>query len=64
MLDMAKRRTKRKRKVPEDDMQKTINGNFEATTHSFEGATKVTQEIASRIVDYSKRSLGSPETEE
>jgi hypothetical protein len=45
-------------------MQKTINGNFEATTHSFEGATKVTQEIASRIVDYSKRSLGSPETEE
>jgi hypothetical protein len=38
-------------------MQKTINENLEATTRSFEGATKVTQEIASQIADYSKRSF-------
>jgi hypothetical protein len=37
-------------------MQKTINENL-ATTHSFEGATKVTQEIAGQIADYSKRSF-------
>jgi hypothetical protein len=54
---MAKRRTKRKWKVLEDDMQKTINENLEAATHSFEGATKVTQEIASQIADYSRRSF-------
>src|SRR5215475_11699875 len=56
MLDMAKRRTQPKRKVP-TDMQKTINDNLYATTQSFEGATKVTQEIASQIADYSKRSF-------
>jgi len=39
----------------EDDMQKTIYDNLGAT--SFEGATRVTQEIASQIADYSKRSL-------
>ena len=38
-------------------MQKTINDNLDATTHSFKGATKVTQEIASQIADYSKRSF-------
>jgi hypothetical protein len=57
MLGMAKQRTKRKRKVSEDDMQETINANLEATTRSFEGATRVTQEIASQIADYSKRSF-------
>ena len=57
---MAKRRTKRKRKVPTvkiDDMQRTTNDNLDATMHSFEGATRVTQEIASQIADYSKRSF-------
>jgi hypothetical protein len=38
-------------------MQKTINENLEARPHSFERATKVTQEIASQIADYSKRSF-------
>jgi hypothetical protein len=57
---MARRRTKRKRKVPTvkiDDMQRTTNDNLDATMHSFEGATRVTQEMASQIADYSKRSF-------
>jgi hypothetical protein len=55
---MAKRRTKRKRKVPKVkyDMQKT-NENVDAIIPSYEGATKVTQEIASEIVDFSKHSF-------
>src|SRR5262249_7103418 len=61
MLDMAKRRTERKRKVPMqktlDDMEKTTAANADAKMRSFEGATKVTQEIASQIADYSKRSF-------
>jgi hypothetical protein len=40
-----------------DDMQKTANANVDAMTHSFEGATRVTQEIAGQIADYSKRSF-------
>jgi hypothetical protein len=36
----GKRRTKRKWKVLEDDMQKMINENLEAATHSFEGRRK------------------------
>ena len=58
---MAKPRTKRKRKVPMqktfDDTQKTTTANLDAAVHSFEGATRVTQEIASQIADYSKRSF-------
>jgi hypothetical protein len=64
---MAKQRSDRKRKVPTvklDDVQqttnnalKTTNDTLNATTRSFEGATRVTQEIASQIADYSKRSL-------
>src|SRR5215475_4719422 len=56
---MAKRRTKRKRKAPtvKDDVQKITNENVNATMRSFEGATKVTQAIASQIADYSKRSF-------
>jgi hypothetical protein len=56
---MAKRRTKRKRKVPKVkyDMQKTINENVDATIQSYEGATEVTQEIASQIADFSKHSF-------
>ena len=38
-------------------MQRTTNDTLAATMHSFEGPTKVTQEIASQIVDYSKRSF-------
>jgi hypothetical protein len=55
---MAKRRTKRKRKVPMvktfDDMQKT---SADATMHSFEGVTKATQAISTEIADYTKRSF-------
>jgi hypothetical protein len=40
-----------------DDMQRTTNDNLDATLHSFEGATRVTQEITSQIADYSKRSF-------
>ena len=40
-----------------DDVQRTANANVEATTRSFEGASRVTQEIASQIADYSKRSF-------
>jgi hypothetical protein len=57
---MVKRRTTRKRKVPTvklDDIQKTTDANVQATMNSFEGPTKVTQEIASQIADYSKRSF-------
>ena len=60
MLAMAKRRTKRKRKVPTvkfDDMQRTNNVNVDAAMHSFEGPTKATLAIASKIADYSKRSF-------
>ena len=57
---MVKRRTTRKRKAPTlklDDMQNTTKDNLDATMYSFEGATRVTQEIASQIADYSKRSF-------
>jgi hypothetical protein len=60
MLGMAKRRTKRKRKVPTvkfDDMQRTNNVNVDAAMRSFEGPTKATLAIASEIADYSKRSF-------
>jgi len=40
-----------------DDTQKTTTANLDAAVHSFEGATRVTQEIASQIADYSKRSF-------
>jgi hypothetical protein len=59
-LAMAKRRTKRKRKVPMlklDDMQKTTNESVDATTRSFEGTTKATQAIAAEIADYTRRSF-------
>ena len=36
---------------------KTTNDTLNATTRSFEGATRVTQEIATQIADYSKRSF-------
>jgi hypothetical protein len=36
---------------------KTTNDNLNAATRSFEGATRVTQEIASQIADYSKHSF-------
>jgi hypothetical protein len=58
MLAMAKRRTKRKRKVLTvkfDDMQRT--NNVDAAVRSFEGPTKATLAIASEIADYSKRSF-------
>src|SRR5215831_10275907 len=57
---MVKRRTTRKRKVPTvklDDIQNTTDANVQATMNSFEGPTRVTQEIASQIADYSKRSF-------
>jgi hypothetical protein len=57
---MAKQRTKQKRKVPNmklDDTQKTINENVDATTRSFEGATKATQAIAAEVADYTRRSF-------
>jgi hypothetical protein len=40
-----------------DDMQRTTNDNLDATMHSFEGATRLTQAIASQIADYSKHSI-------
>ena len=57
MLALAKRRTKRKRKVPTvkfDDMQRTNNGQLDPAMRSFEGPTKATLAIASEIADYSK----------
>ena len=42
-----------------DDMQKTSNANVDATVHSFEGATKATQAIATEVADYTKRSFES-----
>jgi hypothetical protein len=60
MEDMANRQTKPKRKVPIvklDEMQQTTNDTLNATTRSFEGAVRVTREIASQIADYSKHSL-------
>ena len=56
---MAKPRTERNRKVPtvKDDVQKMANESVDATTRSFQGATRVTQAIASQIADYSKRSF-------
>jgi hypothetical protein len=42
-----------------DDMQKTSNANIDATAHSFEGVTKVSQAIATEIADYTKRSFES-----
>jgi hypothetical protein len=55
ILAMAKRRTKRRRKVPmlkPHDMQKTTNEIADATTRSFEGATKATQGITAEIADF------------
>ena len=49
---MAKRRTKRKRKVPTvkfDDMQRTNNGQLDPAMRSFEGPTKATLASASEI---------------
>ena len=40
-----------------DDTQKTINENVDATTRSFEGATKATQAIAAEVADYTRRSF-------
>ena len=40
-----------------DDMQKTTNDNLDTAVRSFEGTTRVTQEIAKQIVDYSKDSI-------
>jgi hypothetical protein len=40
-----------------EDTQKTTNDSLDATMHSFEGATRVTQEIANQIADYSKHSI-------
>lgn len=40
-----------------DGIQRTTAENVEATTRSFEGATRVTREIASQIAEYSKRSF-------
>jgi hypothetical protein len=57
---MAKQQTKRKRKVPmlkPTEMQNAATENVAAATRSFEGASRVTQEIASQIADYSKRSF-------
>jgi hypothetical protein len=65
---MAKRPPERQRKVPtvtiNDTIQKTTNDSLEATRYSFEraatsfgGATRVTQEIAKQITDYSKNSI-------
>ena len=42
-----------------DDMQKTSDANVDATVHSLEGVTKVTQAIAGEITDYTKRSFES-----
>src|SRR5262245_27289255 len=57
---MAKQRPKRKRRVPTvklDDMQKTTNDNLDTAVRSFEETTRVTQEIAKQMVDYSKDSI-------
>jgi hypothetical protein len=56
---MAKPRTERNRKVPtvKDDIKKAANDSVDATTRSFQGATRVSQAIASQIADYSKRSF-------
>jgi phasin family protein len=56
---MAKRRAKRKRKVPtvKDDVQKITNENVDATMRPFEGATRATQAIAGEIADYTRRSF-------
>jgi hypothetical protein len=45
-----------KRKVP-TVMQKTTNDNLDTAVRSFEGTTRVTQEIAKQIADYSKNSF-------
>jgi hypothetical protein len=59
MLPMAKRRTKRKRKVPivkfKDRQGSTVN--VDTAMRSFEGPTKATLAIASQMADYSKRSF-------
>jgi hypothetical protein len=57
---MAKQRTTRNRKVAmlkPDEIQQTTNESVVAATRSLEGASRVTQEIASQIADYSKRSF-------
>src|SRR5262249_11003354 len=40
-----------------EDMQRITNDNLDATMHSVESGTRVTQEIANQIADYSKRSF-------
>jgi len=40
-----------------DDMQKITNESVDATTRSFEGATKATQAITAAIADYTRRSF-------
>jgi hypothetical protein len=40
-----------------DDMQKTTNESVDATTRSFEGATKATQAITAEMADYTRRSF-------
>jgi hypothetical protein len=40
-----------------NEMQKTANESVDAATRSLEGASRVTQEIARQIADYSKRSF-------
>src|SRR5215475_4826975 len=57
---MAKRLTKRKRKVPmmkSEDMQKTTNESVDAAKRSFEGATNATQAITAEIADCTRRSF-------
>src|SRR5262245_7220842 len=58
---MAKQRPKRKRRVPTvklDDMQKTTNDNLDTAVRSFEGTTRVMQEIAKQMVDYPRPEVG------
>jgi hypothetical protein len=40
-----------------DDIKNIANESVDATTRSFQGATRVTQAIAGQIADYSKRSF-------
>jgi hypothetical protein len=56
---MAKPGTERNRMVPKvkDDIKNIANESVDATTRSFQGATRVTQAIAGQIADYSKRSF-------
>ena len=40
-----------------DDIRRTTTENVNATTRSFEGATKTTQAIGAEIADYTRRSF-------